>query len=107
MIRTGGENVYPAEVEAVLTTAPGVADASVVGVPDVRWVEVGCAVLVPLSGAAIDVEVVRKHCLDRLAKYKVPHYFVVESDLPRTASGKVKKFELREQYRAMAEQETV
>jgi fatty-acyl-CoA synthase len=103
MIRTGGENVYPAEVEAVLTTAPGVADAAVVGVPDARWVEVGCAVLVPLAGASIDVEEVRKHCLDRLAKYKVPHHFVVKPDLPRTASGKVKKFELRDQYRAASD----
>jgi fatty-acyl-CoA synthase len=106
MIRTGGENVYPAEVEAVLTTAPGVADAAVVGVPDARWVEVGCAVLVPLEGETIDVELVRQHCLDHLAKYKVPHHFVLESSLPRTASGKVKKFELRDEYRTLSDQVT-
>jgi fatty-acyl-CoA synthase len=104
MIRSGGENVYPAEIEAVLTTAPGVADAAVVGVPDPKWNEVGCAVLVAVEGPGIDVEEVRNYCLERLAKYKVPRYFVVEGELPRTPSGKVKKFELREQYADMPEQ---
>ncbi len=103
MIRSGGENVYPAEIEAVLTTAPGVADAAVVGVPDSKWHEVGCAVLVAVEGQDIDVEEVRSYCLERLAKYKVPRHFVVEGELPRTPSGKVKKFELREQYASLSE----
>jgi fatty-acyl-CoA synthase len=101
MIRSGGENIYPAEVEFVLTTAPGVADAAVIGVPDPKWHEVGCAVLIPVEGATIDVDTVRAHCLERLAKYKVPRHFVVEEMLPRTPSGKVKKFELREQFQQL------
>lgn len=98
MIRSGGENVYPAEVEAVLTTAPNVADAAVFGLPDPRYSEVGCALLVPVAGSRIDVEEVRTWCASRLARYKIPRHFLIEDDLPRTASGKVKKFELRERY---------
>ena len=103
MIRSGGENIYPAEVEAVLTTAPGVADAAVIGVPDARWHEVGCAVLVCDPGESLDVEEVRAFCTERLAKYKVPRYLIVVDELPRTASGKVKKFELRDAYRHLGE----
>lgn len=101
MIRSGGENIYPAEIEAVITKAPGVADAAVVGVPDARFNEVGCAVVVALDGATIDVDEVRSFCIERMAKYKVPKYMVVVDELPRTPSGKVKKFELRDQYRAL------
>jgi fatty-acyl-CoA synthase len=101
MIRSGGENIYPAEIEAVLTTAPGVADAAVVAVPDPKFNEVGCALLIPLDGMTIDLEAVRDHCVERMAKYKVPKYFVVENELPRTPSGKVKKFELREKHQGV------
>lgn len=103
MIRSGGENIYPAEIEAVITTAPGVADAAVVGVPDAKFQEVGCAVLVALDGEEIDVEVVRRHCIERMAKYKVPRYIVVVDELPRTPSGKIKKFELRDRYQHVGE----
>ncbi|MEV6895589.1 class I adenylate-forming enzyme family protein [Kribbella sp. NPDC051137] len=103
MIRSGGENIYPAEIEAVITTAPGVADAAVVGVPDPRYNEVGCAVLVAMDGQQVDVDAVRAFCVARLAKYKVPKYLVVVDELPRTASGKIKKFELREKYRDLGE----
>lgn len=98
MIRSGGENVYPAEVEVILTKAPGVADVAVVGVPDERWIEVGCAVLVAEDGIEIDIEAVRRHCVERLAKYKVPRHYVVVSQIPRTPSGKIKKYLLREEY---------
>jgi fatty-acyl-CoA synthase len=101
MIRSGGENVYPAEVEAVITTAPHVADAAVFAVPDAKYQEVGCGVLIPIEGHEIDVELVRRHCAQRLARYKIPKYFVVADELPRTPSGKVKKFELRAQYAAI------
>ncbi len=106
MIRSGGENIYPAEIEAVLATATGVADAAVFAVPDVTWGEVGCAVMVPMKGAEIDVALVRAHCVAHLAKYKVPKHFLIASDLPRTPSGKVKKFELRDQYGGVGQEQT-
>ena len=98
MIRSGGENVYPAEVEAVLAEAANVADAAVFGVADPRFTEVGCAALVALPGTTIDLDEVREYCRTRLAKFKVPRYLVVVDELPRTASGKVKKYELRQLY---------
>jgi fatty-acyl-CoA synthase len=98
MIRSAGENIYPAEVEAVLTTAPGVADAAVIAVPDPTYAEVGCAILIAKPGETIDVESVRAFCVERMARYKVPKHFVIESELPRTPSGKVQKYRLRDQY---------
>lgn len=98
MIRSGGENVYPAEVEAVLTKAPHVADAAVFAVPDERFGEVGCATLIALPEEHIDIEEVREYARTYLASYKVPRYLLVVDELPRTASGKIKKFELRNDY---------
>lgn len=74
MIRSGAENIYPAEVEAVLTAAPGVADAAVVGVPDARYSEVGCAVLIAIDGEMIDLDELRAFCGERLARYKIPKH---------------------------------
>lgn len=106
MVRSGGENVYPVEIEKVLTTLAEVGDAAVVGVPDATYVEVGCAVLVAERGHEIDVEVVRGHCAERLAKFKIPKHFVVVDDLPRNPSGKVLKTVLREQYASLGESAT-
>jgi fatty-acyl-CoA synthase len=103
MIRSAGENVYPAEVEAVITTVPHVAEAAVFAVPDAKYQEVGCGALLPVAGQEIDVELVRRHCTERLARYKIPKYFVVVDELPRTPSGKVKKFELRARYASLAD----
>lgn len=97
MIRCGGENVYPAEVEKVLTDHPHVLDAAVVAVPDARYLEVGCAVLVLRDVVEPDVEAIRTYCRERLASYKVPRYVVGRPELPRNASGKVLKYVLREQ----------
>ncbi|NMO01623.1 acyl--CoA ligase [Gordonia sp. TBRC 11910] len=96
MYRSGGENVYPAEVEMVITGHDDIADAAVVGVPDDRFVEVGAAFIVAAEGATVDVESVRGWLTERLAKYKVPkHYHVVDA-LPRNAGGKVLKTKLRD-----------
>jgi len=103
MIRSAGENIYPAEVEAVLTTAPGVADAAVIAVPDPKFTEVGCAILIAKAGVSIDIDAVRAYCVERLAKYKVPKHFVVETELPRTPSGKVQKYRLRNQYEGLGQ----
>jgi fatty-acyl-CoA synthase len=96
MYISGGENVYPAEVEATLNSAPGVALSAVVGVPDARWGEVGVAFLEPLPGAALSEDQLRSWVDGRLARYKIPRRFLVEAELPRTASGKVDKAALRQ-----------
>jgi acyl-CoA synthetase (AMP-forming)/AMP-acid ligase II len=96
MYISGGENVYPAEVEAVLFEHPAVAEAAVVGVPDPKWGEVGRAFVVALPGAALDAASVRDFLAPRLARYKIPVYVDVVPGLPRTGSGKVRKAELRD-----------
>ena len=99
MYISGGENVYPAEVEAVLAELESVAEAAVIGVPDGRWGEVGRAYLIPRPGHAIDAPSVLAHCGARLAKFKVPVTVAVVEAIPRTASGKVLKHVLRERAR--------
>ena len=96
MYISGGENVYPAEVEAALYELEAVAEAAVIGVPDDKWGEVGRAYVVLRQGRSMEAQAVLRHCVDRLAKYKVPASVVFTDGIPRTASGKVKKTELRE-----------
>ena len=96
MFISGGENVYPAEVENVLYRHPAVAEAAVVGVPDPRWGEVGRAVVVPKPGRAPTEAELLAHCAANLARYKVPRSVVFAETLPRTASGKVHKPTLRQ-----------
>ncbi|GLV52286.1 acid--CoA ligase [Thermobispora bispora] len=95
MYISGGENVYPAEVEKVLLTHPAVAEAAVVGVPDDRWGEVGKAYLVVRAGMTVDADEIRAFCKERLAGYKVPKHVEVIEALPRNATGKVLKDRLR------------
>lgn len=92
MFISGGENVYPAEVENQLAAHPDVLEAAVTGLPDRRWGEVGCAYLLPRPGRYLppDEELVR-FLRERLAAYKVPRYFVHVTDFPRTAAGKIRK----------------
>jgi fatty-acyl-CoA synthase len=99
MYISGGENVYPAEVENVLVSLPGVRDAAVLGVPDERWGESGVAVVVAAPGAEIDADAVVAALRERLAAYTVPKRVVVADELPRTASGKVRKHLLRDVVR--------
>jgi fatty-acyl-CoA synthase len=94
MYISGGENVYPAEIEAVLVEHPGIEEAAVVSIPDSTWGEVGRAHVVPRSGARVRPEEVLDWLGDRLARFKHPHSIVVEESLPRTASGKVQKHRL-------------
>ena len=89
-IVSGGENVAPAEVEAVLETHPDVLEAAVLGRPDPRWGEAVAAIVVPRTGAVLDGESLRAHCAQRLARYKVPKQFhIATTPLPRTRSGKL------------------
>jgi fatty-acyl-CoA synthase len=98
MYISGGENVYPAEVENVLYQIPGVTEAAVIGLPSDKWGEVGLAVLAVEAGAEIDRALVVEHCVERLAKFKVPNDIAIVEALPRNATGKVLKRELREQF---------
>jgi long-chain acyl-CoA synthetase len=98
MICTGGENVYGAEVESVLFAHPAVADAAVIAVPDEKWGEAVKAVIVPRSGIALDSDEIIAWCKARLAAYKAPKSIDLVTQLPKTASGKVLKHELRRPY---------
>lgn len=95
-IVSGGENVAPAEVEAVLEAHPQVLEAAVIGRPDAQWGEAVTAIVVARLGAAIVVDELRAHCARALAPYKVPKRFELSIEpLPRTRSGKLKRRELR------------
>jgi fatty-acyl-CoA synthase len=101
MIRSGGENIYPAEVEAVLSEHPGVAAIALVGVPDAKYLEVGCAVIGAADPNAVQSELeedLRKLAADRLARYKCPRYYVFVDELPLNAAGKVQKRILRDLF---------
>jgi fatty-acyl-CoA synthase len=94
MFISGGENVYPAEVEAAILDHPDVALAAVVGVPDARWGEVGLAFVQPRVGAAVDPAGLTAFLGGRLAKYKIPKAVRVLDELPRIGSGKIDKARL-------------
>ncbi|MEU1755460.1 long-chain fatty acid--CoA ligase [Micromonospora matsumotoense] len=98
MIISGGENIYPAELELLLGEIDGVVSAAVIGVPDDRWGEVPWAIVTVREGAAVDTDVVRAHLDGRIARYKLPKNVVIVDELPRTASGKVRKAELRARF---------
>jgi acyl-CoA synthetase (AMP-forming)/AMP-acid ligase II len=98
LIITGGENVYPAQVEDVLAAHPDLAEIAVIGVPDERWGETVRAIVVPTPGAQVDPAEVIAFARDRLAHFKCPTGVDVVDALPRTATGKVIKGRLREPY---------
>jgi acyl-CoA synthetase (AMP-forming)/AMP-acid ligase II len=87
-INTGGEKVFPEEVEAVLKSHPDVFDAIVVGVPDARWGESVAAVVAPRTGHTVTLEMVDEYCRSALAGYKVPRRLVVVDTVERTPAGK-------------------
>jgi acyl-CoA synthetase (AMP-forming)/AMP-acid ligase II len=95
MIISGGENVYPTEIERTLAEHADVADAVVLGIPDERWGEIVCAAVQPRPGRALTVDVLVAYCRTRLAGYKIPRRIVFVDAIPRTATGKVLRRELR------------
>jgi long-chain acyl-CoA synthetase len=95
-IVTGGENVFPSEVEGVIAAHPSVAEAAVVGAEHPFWGEAVVAVVVPAPGASFEAEAIERHCRKALAGYKVPKRIVMRSEpLPRTSTGKILRRELR------------
>ncbi|MFI6010937.1 long-chain fatty acid--CoA ligase [Streptomyces sp. NPDC051243] len=98
MIISGGENIYPAEIEDLLLGHPDIVECAVIGVPDDKWGEVPRAVVVPREGASPDPEEILASLAGRLAKYKIPKSVVLADELPRTASGKLLKSRVRNRY---------
>jgi acyl-CoA synthetase (AMP-forming)/AMP-acid ligase II len=103
MIISGGENIYPAEVEAVLARHPAVADVAVLGRPDPTWGEAVHAVIIPAGGQAVPAGEIIAWCRDRLAHFKCPKSVEFTDSLPRTTTGKVLKRELRASSQAAME----
>jgi acyl-CoA synthetase (AMP-forming)/AMP-acid ligase II len=98
LIISGGENIYPAEIERVLAEHPSIQDVAVIGVPDERWGEVPKAVVVPRPGATIDPHELTAWCRERLAAFKCPKTFDAVDALPRNPTGKILKKDLRKPY---------
>jgi fatty-acyl-CoA synthase len=96
LIISGGENIYPAEVERVLLDHPEVAECGVIGRPDPRWDEVPIAYVIRRKGASVEMEGLKAHVQSQLARFKVPREIVFVEDLPRTALGKVQHFMLKQ-----------
>ncbi|MFK0042341.1 o-succinylbenzoate--CoA ligase [Paenarthrobacter sp. NPDC090517] len=98
MIISGGENIYPAEVEAAIAELPAVGSVAVIGVDDEKWGEVPRAIVTLREGESLTEEQLRSHLDGRLARYKIPKSVVFVEEMPRTASGKIRKMDLRKQY---------
>jgi fatty-acyl-CoA synthase len=100
MIISGGENIYPAEIERVLHEHPAVAEAAVIGCPDPKWQEVPVAYVVARKGMSVDADGLLRHVAAQLARFKIPRDVVFVDDLPRNALGKVQHFRLKELAKA-------
>jgi acyl-CoA synthetase (AMP-forming)/AMP-acid ligase II len=98
MIISGGENIYPAEIERVLAEHRSITDVAVIGVPDERWGEVPKAIVVPADGATVDADALIAYCREHLAAFKCPKSVDVLDELPRNLTGKVLKKQLRAPY---------
>jgi long-chain acyl-CoA synthetase len=98
MIVSGGENVYPAEVENVLMAHPAIADVAVIGVPDEKWGETAKAIVVKVPGSAVTEQEIIDFARERLARFKCPSSVDWIDALPRNPSGKILKKDLRKPY---------
>ncbi|MBF7729255.1 acyl-CoA synthetase [Pseudomonas sp. N040] len=97
MIISGGENIYPAEIESVIIGIPGVGEVAVIGLPDEKWGEIVCAIVVADQTKTNDAEIIA-YCGERLARYKLPKKVLFVESIPRNPSGKILKRVLRDQY---------
>jgi fatty-acyl-CoA synthase len=98
MYKSGGENVFSAEVEGILLTNPAVAECAVIGVADDQWGEVGLAVVVATAGHELTIESLRATCEGRLARYKHPKHLTLVESFPRNVTGKISKPALRARF---------
>jgi fatty-acyl-CoA synthase len=98
MIRSGGENIYAREIEDVVMRMPGIVDVGIIGVPDATFTEAVCAVVVKVPDSDVTADDIIAHCAQHLASFKKPKHVVFVDALPRTASHKMQKFKLREEY---------
>jgi len=98
MIISGGENIYPAEIELVISEVESVSSVAVIGIPDEKWGEVPCAVVTVRGGFTLDAGDIQAHLEGRLARYKIPKRVVIVAEMPRTASGKIRKADLRQAH---------
>ena len=99
MIISGGENVYPAEVESVLASHPAIAEVAAVGAPDEKWGEIVVAVCALKPGQSLDLEALRAFAGEKLARYKLPQRLEIVAALPRNTTGKILKYQLRDQVK--------
>jgi len=98
LIKTGGENVYPQEVENVLNRHPAIAEVTVIGLPDPEWGEAVTAVIVSNDGNALPLEEIKTFCRGNIAGYKIPKIVKMVDKIPKNETGKVIKRELRERF---------
>lgn len=98
LIKTGGENVYPAEVEKAILAHPAVAEAAVFGVPDREWGEAVAAAVVPRGGETLDANSLLEFLAGRIAGFKKPRHVIFTASLPRTAEGEIDRERLKEKY---------
>lgn len=98
MIRSGGENIYAVEVEDVLIRHPAIRDVAVIGIPDPKYIEAVCAVIVLKPGEYVTEQEILEFVTEKIARYKKPREIVFVEELPRTPSGKIQKYKLREQF---------
>jgi fatty-acyl-CoA synthase len=96
--RSGGENIYPAEVELALSAVPGVKEVAVIGVADERWGEVGLAVIELLPDASVTLETLHAYSADRIARFKLPRHMVTVEEMPRSATLKIDRAALKRAY---------
>lgn len=98
MYRSGGENVYPAEIEKVLANHPKILNVAIIGVPDEKWGETGKAFIVPEEGETVTLEDLHTFLKGKVARFKFPNHILCLDALPMTSSGKIRKLELKEKY---------
>jgi fatty-acyl-CoA synthase len=107
MIIRGGENIYPREIEEFLYLHPAIKDVQVVGAPDEKYGEIGCAFVILKDDAELTADEVREFCYEKMARYKAPKYVCFVDEFPMTGSGKIQKFKLRDQIAGWLEDGTV